>query len=189
MLIWRDYICLNRNLKHAADDLYNKGLKAFFSLRRKFSNFSELPVSISMKLFDALIKPMITYGSKVWISVYKINLSNIDQLPTEKLQHKLLKQVLGVNRYTSYLAVRLECCWSPIILFCILMLYKYFNRIREMPNTRILYSAFIIDQELFKDKSKSWFSNLAMIIKLLNIDNEQPIAYKSFVLISLLFNF
>ena len=45
----------NGNLKHAANDLYNKGLKAFFSLRRKFSNFSELPFNISMALFDALI--------------------------------------------------------------------------------------------------------------------------------------
>ena len=171
----------NGNLKHAADDLYNKGLKAFFSLRRKFSNFSELPFNISMKLFDALIKPIITYGSEVWISDYKINLSNIDQLPTEKLQHKMLKQVLGVNRYTSNLAVRLECCRSPIILFCISMMYNYFIRIRDMPNNRILHSAFITDQELFKDKSKSWFSNLAMINKLLNIDNEEPIAYNSFV--------
>ena len=59
----------NGNLKHAADDLYNKGLKAFFSLRRKFSNFSTC-----MKLFDAFIKPIITYSSEVWISDYKINL-------------------------------------------------------------------------------------------------------------------
>ena len=61
------------------------------------------------------------------------------------------------------------------------MMYKYFIRIREMPNNRILHSAFITDQELFKDKSKNWFSNLAMINKLLNIDNEEPIAYNSFV--------
>ena len=50
---------------------------------------------------------------EVWISDYKINLSNIDQLPTEKLQHQMLKQILGVNRYTSNLTVRLECCRSP----------------------------------------------------------------------------
>ena len=93
----------------------------------------------------------------------------------------MLKQVLGVNRYTSNLAVRLECCRSPIVLFCISMMYKYFIRIRDMPNNRIRHSAFITDQELFKDKSKSWFSNLAMINKLLNIDNEEPIAYNSFV--------
>ena len=43
-----------------------------------FSNFSELPLNISMKLFYTLIKFIITYGSDVWISDYKINLSNTD---------------------------------------------------------------------------------------------------------------
>ena len=170
----------NGNLKHAADDLYNKGLKAFFSLRKKFSNFSELPFNISMKLFDTLIKPIITYGSEVWISDYKINLTSIDQLPIEKLQHKMLKQVLGVNRYTSNLAVRMECCRFPIIIFCISLMYKYFIRIRNMPQNRILYSAFITDQELHRDKSKSWYSNLALISKMLNIDNEDPIDHTNF---------
>ena len=82
---------------YAADDLYNKGLKAFFSLRKTFSNLNELPFSISMKIFDTLIKPIITYGSEIWISDYKINLSSVDNLPIEKLQRKMLIQVLGVN--------------------------------------------------------------------------------------------
>ena len=93
----------------------------------------------------------------------------------------MLKQVLGVNKYTSDLAVRLECCRSPIILFCISMMYKYFIRIWDMPNNSILHIYFITDQKLFKDKSKSWFSNLARINYLSNIHNEEPIAYTSFV--------
>ena len=80
--------------------------------------------------------------------------------------YKTLKQVLGVNRYTSTLAVRLECCRYPIIPFCISLMYKYFIRFRNMPQNRILYSAFITDQELHCDISKSWYSNLAMITKL-----------------------
>ena len=86
-----------------------------------------------MKLFDTLIKPIITYGSEVWISDYKINLTSIDQLPIEQLQHKMHKQVLGVNRKTSNLVVRMECCRYPIIIFCISLMYKYFIRIRNMP--------------------------------------------------------
>ena len=71
---------------------------------------------------------------------------------------------------------------SPIILFCFSMMYKYFIRIRDMPNNRILHSAFITDQELFRDKSKSWFSNVATIMKLLNIDiKEEPIDHATFV--------
>ena len=34
----------NGNLKHAVDDLYNKALKAFFSVKSKFNNFQEVPL-------------------------------------------------------------------------------------------------------------------------------------------------
>ena len=55
----------NGKLKHAADDLYNKGLKAIFSLKRKLSDFSQISPEISSKLFDSLIRPIITYGCEV----------------------------------------------------------------------------------------------------------------------------
>ena len=50
-----------------------------------------------------------------------------------------------------------------------------------MPQNRIFYSAFITDQELHCDKSKSWYSNLAMITKMLNIDYEDPIDHTYFL--------
>lgn len=112
---------------------------------------------------------------------YKLNLLHIDQLPTEKLQHKMLKQVLGVNRYISNLASRLECYRNPIILFSISMMYKYFMRLRNMPSNRILHSVFITDQELFGDNSKSWFSNLSLIFKLLNLNTREPVEHTVFV--------
>ena len=50
-----------------------------------------------------------------------------------------------------------------------------------MSQNKILYSAFIADQELHCDKSKSWYSNLAMITKMFNIDNEDPIDHTDFL--------
>ena len=51
-----------------------------------------------------------------------------------------------------------------------------------MPNNRILHSAFITAQEFFRDKSKSWFSNVATVMKLLNIDiKEEPLDHAIFV--------
>ena len=52
---------------------------------------------------------------------------------------------------------------------------------QNMPQNRILYSALITDQELYCDKSKSWYSNLAMITKVLNIDYENPIDHRDFL--------
>ena len=83
----------NGNLKHAADDLYNKALKAFFSVKSKFNNFQEVPLKTCLKLFDSLlkVKPILTYGSEIWLSDYNLNLNNFDNLPIEKLQHKYVE--------------------------------------------------------------------------------------------------
>jgi hypothetical protein len=97
----------NGNLKHAADDLYNKALKAFFSVKSKFNNCQEVPLKTCLKLFDSLSKPILTYGSEIWLSDYNINLNNFDNLPIEKLQHKMLKCILGVKRQSSNMASRL----------------------------------------------------------------------------------
>ena len=88
----------NGNLKHAADNLYNKALIAFFSVKSKFNNFREVPLKTCLKLFDILLKPILTYGSEIWLSDYNINLNNFDNLPNKKLQHKMLKCILGVKR-------------------------------------------------------------------------------------------
>jgi hypothetical protein len=99
----------NGNLKHAADDLYNKALKAFFSVKSKKKT--------CLKLFDSLLRPILTYGSEIWLSDYNINLNNFDNLPIKKLQHKMLKCILGVKRESSNMTSKLECNKSPIFYF------------------------------------------------------------------------
>ena len=138
----------NGNLKHAADDLYNKALKAMFSLRKKLSNFSQFPPELSSKLFDSLIRPIVTYGSEIWIVDYLINLNNVDLLPPEKLLHKFCKSVLCINRNSSNLASRCEMGSTPIVLFVIKLMFKYYERLKTLPNNRLLSKAFQTDQDL-----------------------------------------
>jgi hypothetical protein len=46
------------NFKRCIQELAKKGLKkVLFSLRKLFSNFEHLPVNLSCKLFDTLIRP------------------------------------------------------------------------------------------------------------------------------------
>ena len=42
------------------------GLQVLFSLRKLFSNFEHLPVNLSCKLFDTLIRPVLQYICEVW---------------------------------------------------------------------------------------------------------------------------
>jgi hypothetical protein len=85
----------------------------------------ELPLKTCLKLFDSLLKPILTYGSEIWLSDYNINLDNFDNLPIEKLQHKMLKCILGVKIQSSNMASRLELLKSisllstaPDLIFC-----------------------------------------------------------------------
>lgn len=60
-------------------------------------------------MFNSLMKPIILYGCETWLSDINIDLNRTDALPAEKLQHKMIKCILGVKRQSSNLACRLEC--------------------------------------------------------------------------------
>ena len=51
----------NGNLKHAANHLYQKSLKATFSLKSKVLDFDVLSNSLQLKLSDILIRLILTY--------------------------------------------------------------------------------------------------------------------------------
>ena len=150
----------NGNMKHSADELYKKGLKAFFKLKSQFLNFENIPIKISLKLFDTLIRPIITYGCEIWFSDYKFDLKNINNLNTEKLHHKMLKTILGVKRQTSNLACRLECKKEPVLIYIMSQMYKFYYRLAKLDNNRILYNAYLTDCRMYQEKSKSGINNI-----------------------------
>jgi hypothetical protein len=107
-----------------------------------------------LKLFDSLSKPILTYGSEIWLSDYNINLNNFDNLPIEKLQHKMLKCILGVKRQSSNMVSRLEYNRSPMLIFSLCLMYNYYMKLVRINRDRILYSAFTTDQDLAQDNSQ-----------------------------------
>ena len=55
----------NGNLKHAAENMCNKGLKAVFSLKSKILHFEFFSIELKLKLFDTLLRSITTYGSEI----------------------------------------------------------------------------------------------------------------------------
>jgi hypothetical protein len=88
----------NGNVKHAAEHLYNQSLKALFSIHSKIFGFNNIDHRLKLKLFDMLIRPICTYGSKIWISDFTLKDSCIDKLPFEKIHNKFCKNILGVHK-------------------------------------------------------------------------------------------
>jgi hypothetical protein len=72
----------------------------------------------------------------------------------------MLKTVLGVRKQTSNFACRLETCREPITIYILTMIHKYYKRISNIDDKRILHSAFITDCKLYNDNYKSCISNI-----------------------------
>jgi hypothetical protein len=81
----------NGNLKHAAEHMLNKGLKAVLSLKSKILDFEFSSIKLKLKLFHTLIRPITTYGSEIWISDFSQKDLKRDNLPFEKIHNRFCK--------------------------------------------------------------------------------------------------
>ena len=90
---------------------------------------------LSLKLFDTLISPIASYAGAVWgvfctgknLDVNNINI--YDKAPMEKINLKLCKYLLGVNKYASNAAVRGELARFPLLINILDMCTKYYTRV------------------------------------------------------------
>jgi hypothetical protein len=85
----------------------------FFVQREMVFNQESLPSykcrdfdfsSMKLKLFDTLIRPIVTYGSEVWISDFTIKELKRDNLSFEKIHNRFYKYLLGVHKKASNFA-------------------------------------------------------------------------------------
>ena len=90
----------------------------------------------ALSLYDALIKPILTYASDFW-GCLKLPQNN----PVENFHMKVLKQILGVQKQTTNLGVFLELGRIPLYIECLKLGIKNWERIKqEKANTLLLAS-------------------------------------------------
>ena len=93
------------SVENLIDDLYRRGLKAYFKLRNCLGINFRNHVRLSLDLFDALAKPILIYVIELW-GCLKEGFN--DRNPVEKLDIKLCKHILGVKKRTSNVGCRCE---------------------------------------------------------------------------------
>jgi hypothetical protein len=142
------------NFTTAVKELALKGKKALFGLRNTLFSNKIHNSMIYTKLFDAMIRPILTYGSEVWSqNLLKDLMSNLDKLdkkPYEVVSNKHCKLVLGVQPNTVNWAARSELGRQPIFTFIIMQTVRYWSRILQRQN-KLLFAAY--QQELALDKA------------------------------------
>ncbi len=125
------------SLLEAQDILLKKGLKAYYSMSNMLYSAKRTNVSNYIKAFEALVKPIITYGCELWgleslenrLSNKLLSGQNI-LIPAEKLEMKFLKYLLAVPKGTCNIAVRSELGRHPIRVYIISQILKYYYRIK-----------------------------------------------------------
>ena len=65
-------------------------------------------------MYQAYILPIITYSSEIWITDFTMDIGSQSKLPFEKIQNCILKDILGVHKKASNIAVLSELGLYPL---------------------------------------------------------------------------
>ena len=78
------------------------------ALRKESLRITNIPIKLALKLFDALVKPILLYASEIREPFLNQDYDKWDSNEIEKVHLQFLKQILGVNRSTTNILVRGE---------------------------------------------------------------------------------
>ena len=161
--------------KSAIQELSKKGLKVLFSLRSRFSNFETIPVNLSIKLFDVLIRPILLYNSEIWFmedyfSIFKAlkrstqhgsvcdTLSLEEKFNYEKVHNKYCKSILGFKKTACNISAKSELGRFPISSFIKTQVMLYFCRLNSECMNPLVTEAYNTSIKLHNDGLYSWYT-------------------------------
>jgi hypothetical protein len=119
------------SLKTAVEHLAVVGQRAVFALRRCCADLKINDPAIVCQLFDALVKPILSYGCELWV----------DEPATKSLEaihRSFLKSLLGVNDTTPSRIVLAEFGKFPLTLFWQQQALKYKARMSTSLPSRLM---------------------------------------------------
>ena len=136
--------------------LFNKAMKASYKLYKDVNSLNP-NVNTVLHLFDHTICPILLYGCENWgtLSAYKINNNNLSLFETfkdwdfEKLNIKFCKNLLGVNKKSTNIAVLSELGRYPIYLKLITQVLSYWHMLENEPSN-LLKSAYEEYKSLYR---------------------------------------
>ena len=115
-------------------ELYDKASRAWFSISNIVFQNNRMPVDRALGIFDSLVTPVATYGAPLWLPFILPKKSfksaeNVlefwETMQVEKLNQKLCRTILSVNKKTSRLAVLGELARYPIFIPCLAQCLSY----------------------------------------------------------------
>lgn len=95
----------NGNFTYAKQKIKKVALIALYKLQKEMGDHFRDDIQLTMKIFDTVVTPILTYGGEVWGVDHNGKLEND---PIESVQIKFIRWLLGVNKFCSSNARRSE---------------------------------------------------------------------------------
>ena len=114
---------------------------------------------LSLKLFDSIVRPILTYGGEVWaqdfMSSVNFEKKPWEQTPFEKLNTKTCRNILGIRANSSGIAAKAELGRYPIILYLVNQALKFYTKI-ALDEDKLVYKALQSEIQLHHNSEHSW---------------------------------
>ena len=144
--------------------LCDQARKALFSMTCKTKTIGHLPPEIMFNLFDALIKPILTYGSDVW--GFRSTLWGT----VDKVFLQFSRCILHVKATTSNIITVGECGRLPPSTSCQISALRYINRLYHMPDNELAKKVFLELVQLNHQGFTTWATAVLKLASDLNLD-------------------
>ena len=156
-------IIFSRNFTYLCD----QSRKALFKLRKKIKGLSSLPPTIMFYMFDALVRPILTYGSDVW----GFNKSCSDILDKIFLNH--VRCTLHVKGTTCIDVVTGESGKFPPSVYCHINVLCYYHRLLIKQDHRVVKFVFKALHNLNDHGFNTWITRLCELANPYKIDYDK----------------
>ena len=137
----------------AIRELSKSASRAFGYITAKFYACGGMTYKVFSKLYESLVQPILLYGASIWGLTEHRLINNV--------QNRAGKLFLGVNKYTSNIAVQGDLGWMSCHAKQRLEVLRYFYKLNLVEESRILSKI----HQWSKRKRRSWSCN---VLKLLN---------------------
>jgi hypothetical protein len=145
-----------RGFSFCGEVLAEAGRKALFALQQRCQVLQLTDAAIQCKLFDALVKPILSYACEIWaVDFGKQNNS------LERIQLHFLRSFLHVRSSTASCAILGEFGRYPLQLHWDKLTAKYWNRMFSLDNNRLVKRAFLDNAQLGK---RCWFTRTQQML-------------------------
>ena len=159
-----------------------KADKGYFSLQKLLGRIKYEP-RLSLDLFSKAVRPILTYNCEILNQISDKKLENLIsgklcleniyfESPTEKANLQICRNILGLSRKSSCLAVLGELGQFPVEIFCFIQMIKYWHRLKTKMNDESLISSFLKISE--KDETNghtNWLSTVRFILNYCDLDH------------------